>query len=651
MVRLLAALIVLIAGYAQTTHAQGIDARGVLRLAAPDQTQAAQERRVALVIGNSSYRHIGRLRNPHADAEQMARFLGTTGRFDLIGGGAVVDADRAQMVEAIRAFGRRLSAGGVGLFYYAGHGIEWRGANYLIPVEANPVRDSDIEFDLVSANSVLTQMEQAGSRLNMLILDACRNNPLIARGVRAAGSGLQAMRAAAGTIISFAAEPGALALDGEGDNSPYNIGLLTAMNRPGVNVLDVFNQVGLEVARMTNNRQIPWVNSSPIEGQFYFIGGSPAGPAGAAAPPAPAQSDGVAEIALWTAIRNSNDPNEFEGFLQMFPSGAFAGAARQTLARLRGQAPTADPQPPAVVAQAPPRTPVATPPVPPQPAVVAQPPAPTPQPVAQPPVAPSQPPTHVAAAPTPVVAAVSRSVVLTRAAILRASPSDGAPRLFSVGADSVVTVTGAISVGGESWLRVRWQQRDCWMREASLRDMDRDEAAMWLRIRSGRDAGAFDGFAQRWPDSFFAERARRRAQELRVEAAQPRPVPPPVSPPQPPQQVASQPPARPPIDGCWRSAGNGLGAANRTVLCIRGGGGTREDSLLLSAIGADNLNLRRDQQDTCSGAIAVRPSGPGVEITWGSIGCQSGTQLSSGGVDCALAGTQLRCGSRAFVRQ
>jgi uncharacterized caspase-like protein len=575
MIRLLIPLVVLVCALVGPARAQGIDARGILQLQQPATGQAqTQERRVALVIGNSSYRHAGRLRNPQADAEAMARFLGTTARFELIGGGAVIDADRGQMVEAIRAFGRQLQAGGVGLFYYAGHGIEWRGANYLIPVDANPVRDSDIEFDLVSANAVLTQMEQAGSRLNMLILDACRNNPLIARGVRAAGSGLQAMRAAAGTIISFAAEPGALALDGEGANSPYNLGLMAAMNRPGVNVLDVFNQVGLEVTRLTNNRQIPWVNSSPIEGQFYFVGGAPANVGGGQVRSG-GQSDGVAEIALWTAIRNSNDPNEFEGFLQMFPNGAFAEAARQGLARVRGQTPATNPQPrpdlpPTILAQVPqqvavPSPPASRPPSPPVAQTVSPPPVTPPvvqtvspppvvqtvspppvvQTVSPPPVAqPVAPPVQTASVPTPVVTAVARSVVLTRAAVLRAAPAEAAQRVFSVGPDSIVSVTGATTVSGESWLRVRWQQREAWMREAGLRDMDRDEAATWLRIRTARDAAALDSFAQRYPDGYFAERARRRAEELRAEAAQPRPtpVPQPQTPQPPPQQMASAPP-------------------------------------------------------------------------------------------------------------
>ena len=686
MIRWLGSLIALIGALGGFAQAQTIDARGVLQLQQQLQQQQQTprppqpaERRVALVIGNSSYRHIGRLRNPQADAEAMARFLSTTARFELIGGGAVVDADRAQMVEAIRALGRQLQAGGVGLFYYAGHGIEWRGANYLIPVEANPVRDTDIEFDLVSANSVLNQMEQAGSRLNMLILDACRNNPLIARGVRAAGSGLQAMRAAAGTIISFAAEPGALALDGEGANSPYNIGLIAAMNRPGVNVLDVFNQVGLEVTRLTNNRQIPWVNSSPIEGQFYFVGGTNVAAVGD--PPRQSQSDSVAEIALWTAIRNSNDPSEFEGFLQIFPNGAFAETARQMLARLRGQTPTTNPQPPTVVAQVPQPQPVPPPVVqtPPQPvapqAVVPQ---PVPQPVTPPPsvaqpttnppanpppVTPTvaqptnppqpTPPTQVAVVPTPVVTAVARSVVLTRAAVLRAAPAETAQRLFSVGPDSIVAVTGATTAAGEPWLRVRWQQRDAWMREAGLRDMDRDETAMWQRIRTSRDAAAYDEFARRYPDSYFAERASRRAQELRVEAAQPRPTPPPPTQQQQQQQQQQQVVSAPrgSVDGCWRSTGNGLGSANRTVLCIRGSGGTRQDSLQITAQGAGINQVGRNRDDTCSGSIAVRPSGAGVEISWGGIACESGTQVSGGGVDCTLDGAQLRCGSRSFVRQ
>jgi len=245
---------------------------------------ARAENRVALVIGNAHYRFIPTLANPAADARLMAKTLKDLG-FTLIGDGAQVDLDKAALDEAIRNFGVKLRGADVGLFYYAGHGLQVRGANYLVPTSANPARETDVDFELDDLSLVLRQMEAAGTRLNLVMLDACRNNPFGGRGFRAMSVGLAQMQAPEGTLISFATQPGNVALDGTDGNSPYTRALAQTVRKPGLGVFDVFNDVGVTVKKTTGGEQQPWVSSSPIDGRFYF-----AAPAKAVEPPPVSQS-------------------------------------------------------------------------------------------------------------------------------------------------------------------------------------------------------------------------------------------------------------------------------------------------------------------------------------------------------------------------
>jgi hypothetical protein len=228
--------------------------------------------RIALVIGNATYHHVPVLTNAVNDARLIADTLKRLG-FDLIDGGPQIDLDKAQIEHSIREFGNQLSRGAVGLFYYSGHGLQIGGINYLVPVAANPTKASDADFELVDADLVLKQMEEGGASLNIMILDACRNNPFAGRGLRAIGTGLAEMRAPEGTVISFATQPGGVAGDGvRGDvNGPYSRALAAAIMTPGLDVFHVFNEVGLMVKRETAGAQQPWVSSSPIEGDFVFL--------------------------------------------------------------------------------------------------------------------------------------------------------------------------------------------------------------------------------------------------------------------------------------------------------------------------------------------------------------------------------------------
>jgi len=247
---------------------------------------ALAEKRVALVIGNSSYVNIPRLTNPVNDAKLMADTLKSLG-FALVGNGPQLDLDELGLRRVVQSFGAQLQGADVGLFYYAGHGVQVKGANYLVPVGANPVKEADVDFQMLDTNLVLRQMESAGTRLNVVILDACRNNPLGGRGLRFAGNGLAQITAPEGTLISFATQPGNTALDGEDGNSPYTKALAQTLRRPGLDIFQTFNEVGLVVKRATKGVQQPWVSSSPIAGSFYFAGVAATAPAPAPSPPVP----------------------------------------------------------------------------------------------------------------------------------------------------------------------------------------------------------------------------------------------------------------------------------------------------------------------------------------------------------------------------
>jgi len=245
---------------------------------------AGQEARVALVIGNGAYKDAP-LRNPVNDAQAMADAMKTCG-FTVT---RLQNATRSQMREAIRAFGARIAEGGVGLFYYAGHGMQVKGRNYMIPVGADITQEDEVEGEAVEVDAVLAKMETARNRLNIVILDACRDNPF-GRSFRGTQHGLAQMDAPTGTYVAFATAPGRTAADGTGTNGLYTHALLRQLKNPGLRLEDVFKRTRAEVLAASGQKQTPWENSS-IVGDFYFLPGSPevpATPAEAVLPPPPA---------------------------------------------------------------------------------------------------------------------------------------------------------------------------------------------------------------------------------------------------------------------------------------------------------------------------------------------------------------------------
>ena len=226
----------------------------------------AAETRIALVIGNSDYSS-GSLPNPANDAKLIGDALTSLG-FDVI---ARRNADQITMKRAIQEFGSRLESAGpgaVGLFYYAGHGLQLSGRNYLIPTTARIEREGDVEIEAVSADWVIEQMRYARNRLNIVILDACRNNPFT-RSMRSVDHGLATMDAPAGILIAYSTAPGAVAADGTGRNSPYTEALTQAMRDLHEPVEQVFKHVRVGVMSATSGKQVPWESSS-LTGDFYF---------------------------------------------------------------------------------------------------------------------------------------------------------------------------------------------------------------------------------------------------------------------------------------------------------------------------------------------------------------------------------------------
>jgi len=231
------------------------------------------QKKTALVIGNGTYL-VSVLSNPENDARAMADMLKKLG-FEVF---EYENLSQNQMKRAIDEFGLRLLNNSVGLFYYAGHGVQFKGFNYLIPVDAQLKTEEDVEFDCVEANRVLAKMEASGSKVNIIILDACRNNPFERSWTRSAtGRGLAFMDAPGGTLIAYSTAIGRTASDGSGSNSPYTSAILESIRISGITINQMFQNVARIVSQKSNNQQVPWISSS-LTADFYFNSGEVAGP-------------------------------------------------------------------------------------------------------------------------------------------------------------------------------------------------------------------------------------------------------------------------------------------------------------------------------------------------------------------------------------
>ncbi len=322
-------------------------------------TSSAQaERRVALVIGNGAYAHAAPLANPANDARAVAAALTRLG-FEVLPG---FDLSNADLRRTIRAFVDKLVDADVAMFFYAGHGLQVAGENYLIPVDASIRIEADLDFNAVRMDLISRQLDRE-AKVKIIMLDACRDNPFEKELTRNMGRtrsalvkrGLAEINSAGGTLIAFATDPGSVALDGSGRHSPFTAALLRHIETPGIEIGLVMRRVTKDVFEATGERQRPWVNAS-LTGELYLKPGETAGatpPAPPAAAPTPPGASGVddrqLDLAMWQAADKSGQAADYREYLKRYPKGQFAGLARNRLDALRtkpaagGQGPPAEP--------------------------------------------------------------------------------------------------------------------------------------------------------------------------------------------------------------------------------------------------------------------------------------------------------------------
>ncbi|HUX95744.1 MAG TPA: caspase family protein [Bacteroidales bacterium] len=230
---------------------------------------AMNQTRIALVIGNSDYENAGMLANPLNDAEDMEEALKDLG-FEVT---LVKNAGMAKLKSVIEDFGLKLSNYDIGLFYYAGHGVQSKGYNYFIPVDAELKSEAQVEFNCVRTVRLLSLMEAATNSTNIIILDAFRNNPFERSWSRSAsGGGLAFMDAPSGSLIAYASSPGRTASDGYGRNGLYTSALLQYIKEPGLSIEQMFKKVRETVSKKSGEAQVPWESTSLV-GNFYFAPG------------------------------------------------------------------------------------------------------------------------------------------------------------------------------------------------------------------------------------------------------------------------------------------------------------------------------------------------------------------------------------------
>lgn len=276
-----------------------------------------KENRVALVVGNSAYK-TAPLRNPTNDAQDMAVKLKGMGFTVIERSNLTVK----QIGSTLREFRSKLTPGSVALVFYAGHGVQIKGENYLPAVDADISSEEDVPTQSLAMRQIMDVLGDAKTRLNLVFLDACRNNPY-ARSFRSASDGLNRVNAPSGTLISFATRPGSVAADGTERNGLYTGALLAQMNNPHQPIEQILKKVVSQVKAGSNSQQEPWMEGS-IEGEFCF------GECGKQM----AQSGVSDDRALWDSVKESRDANEVRAYLERFPRGLFSGVARARVAAL-----------------------------------------------------------------------------------------------------------------------------------------------------------------------------------------------------------------------------------------------------------------------------------------------------------------------------
>ncbi len=312
---------------------------------------ALADKRVALVIGNADYTNVPALTNPISDAGAIGASLERIGFTVTRQNDLGYDAMRRALLD----FSRVAAGADMALIYYAGHGMEVGGQNYLVPTDARLARDLDVPYEAIPLDLALNALDGVrGTRL--ILLDACRDNPFAAAmktsgGSRSIGRGLARIEPSVGTLVAYAAKGGTTADDGSGKHSPFAEALLEHMEEPGVDIQFLFRQVRDTVLQETNGRQEPFVYGS-LPGKAVYLRPAKEAPAPVATPTPQVQASApsgneelAADVAFWNSIKDSRDHRLFETYLQQFPNGRFADLARIFVARLDATTPGTAPAP------------------------------------------------------------------------------------------------------------------------------------------------------------------------------------------------------------------------------------------------------------------------------------------------------------------
>lgn len=297
---------------------------------------ASASKRVALVVGNNDYTTLAALNNAEKDARDMAQTLRGLG-WEVVD---LYNSSQRDMGRAIAKFEGLLMTAEAGLFFYAGHGIQAKGENWLVPVDAEVEAEVDLEYEAITVRKVLSSMKNADVPVNIVILDACRDNPLKKR-TRSASRGLKTPEVPSGlrgTTILFSAAPGEVAQDGpQGGNGVFTGKLLAELKRPGQTLEEVFKATARGVNAATNRSQRPWFNSS-LSGDFYLNEAKPEPEpkqVAAVSPVAPVPAVPNVEIIYWQSVVNSKDPEVLQSYLNQYPNGQFAALGKVRIESLR----------------------------------------------------------------------------------------------------------------------------------------------------------------------------------------------------------------------------------------------------------------------------------------------------------------------------
>jgi tol-pal system protein YbgF len=408
--------------------------------------QASAEKRVALVIGNNDYTTLPDLNNAKKDAEGIATKLRGL-QFDVI---LRTNAGAQSISRALAAFEKRIEKADVALVYYAGHGIESNGKNHLIPSDARIEVEEDLRFGSIDSQEFLHAMKRAGSPLNIVILDACRDNPLPRRSRSAArGLTVQAIPAGIkGTAIVYSAAPGQKAEDGpKGGYGVFTAALLKVLDEPGLKLEEVFKKTARLVSASTRGRQDPWFNSS-VKGDFYFKPGAPM--------LAPTVSQKPPDINSWDLIKDSTDPKLFKKFLKQYPNSRFARLARLKVKNKKDESSIFS--------------------------------------------------IFSLTRPTDSIEEMDATYVAVKTANLREKPSTKSKKVGQAKINSGLNVTGKVK--GKNWYRVAHGGDTAFIFASLVKAIDATELEAWNRVSKSKDAKEFDEFLKEHPSGHFTDRAK-----------------------------------------------------------------------------------------------------------------------------------------------